>query len=520
MMVVGFTAAPVAAADDGVSIEDDGISIGVGGDDGISVGAGSDDGVSVDAGGDDGVSVGAGDDGVSVDAGGDDDVSVDAPGVSVDAGTDTGAVENDSETPVNYSDIPLEELPVDLCRDVLGDVQETVPLGQLPGLGDLPSALQPPGVPTDLLTPEAVVGIVFGAVPNQCEVQDPYDPSVDPTDPPRDPGVDVTVARAGQYRDGAVALVYYDVTLNESGEGPGVSGKIGTLATSSAGDVDLTLTVNDGEKDYTVDPRVRYWDDGTAYIETNIGLLGSRLGVVVECNGQECQPGTRGLPQLVELPAIPAPTSQDDSGSDNGQTFPSELCTDVGELVMNNVPLGQVPWFDALPSSLQPPGVPTDLITPESVAAIAFGAVPNQCEVQDPNDPSVDPTDPPRDPGVDVTVARAGQYRDGAVALVYYDVTLNESGEGPGVSGKIGTLATSSAGDVDLTLTVNDGEKDYTVDPRVRYWDDGTAYIETNIGLLGSRLGIVVECNGQECQPGTRGLPQLVELPAIPAPTG
>jgi hypothetical protein len=328
MMVVGFTAAPVAAADDGVSIEDDGISIGVGGDDGISVGAGSDDGVSVDAGGDDGVSVGAGDDGVSVDAGsddgvsvdaggddgvsvdagGDDDVSVDAPGVSVDAGTDTSAVENDSETPVNYSDIPLEELPVDLCRDVLGDVQETVPLGQLPGLGALPSALQPPGVPTDLLTPEAVVGIVFGAVPNQCEVVNPYDPPVDPTDPPRDPAVDVEVQRLGEYNGGPVGVVRLDATLDESGEGPGATVVVGALANPEFGDIDLSLTVNDGEKDYTVDPRVRYWDDGTAYVETNIGLLGSRLGVVVECNGQECQPGTRGLPQLVELPAIPAPT--------------------------------------------------------------------------------------------------------------------------------------------------------------------------------------------------------------------
>jgi hypothetical protein len=185
------------------------------------------------------------------------------------------------------------------------------------------------------------------------------------------------------------------------------------------------------------------------------------------------------------------------------------------------VPFEQVPWFDDLPEQAQPPGVPTNLITPEVAAAIAFGATPNQCEVQDPNDPSVDPQNPPSDPGASATPQRYGQFRDGAVGVVVFDVTANESGEGPAVSGVVGGLATSEFGDADAELTVNDGEKDYTVDPRVRYHDGGsTAMAETNVELLGTRLGVVMDCDGEECQPGTRGLPQFKKPPAIPAPTG
>ena len=107
------------------------------------------------------------------------------------------------------------------------------------------------------------------------------------------------------------------------------------------------------------------------------------------------------------------------------------------------------------------------------------------------------------------------------VGVVVFDVTANESGEGPAVSGVVGGLATSEFGDADAELTVNDGEKDYTVDPRVRYHDGGsTAMAETNVELLGTRLGVVMDCDGEECQPGTRGLPQFKKPPAIPAPTG
>jgi hypothetical protein len=500
LMVVGFTAAPAAAVDDGISVSDDGVSVGL---DGNGVEVDDDGGVTVE----NDTSVESVEDSLP----GEDD----AP--DGDTLPDDGG---DSDPSVDYSDIPIEESPVDPCRDLGGDVQENVPFEQVPWFDDLPKQAQPPGVPTSLITPEVVAGIVFGATPNQCDIQDPNDPSVDPTDPPNDPGYSVENQRMGQYRDGAVGLVYYEVTANESGEGPGVSGMVGGLTTSEFGDIDAELTVNDGEKDYTVDPRVRYFDGGrTGMAETNVELLGTRLGVVMDCNGEECQPGTRGLPEFQKPPAIPAPTGQE--GDDSEGPVPSAVCTDFGNQAQENVPFEQVPWFDDLPKQAQPPGVPTSLITPEVVAGIVFGATPNQCDIQDPNDPSVDPTDPPNDPGYSVENQRMGQYRDGAVGLVYYEVTANESGEGPGVSGMVGGLTTSEFGDIDAELTVNDGEKDYTVDPRVRYFDGGrTGMAETNVELLGTRLGVVMDCNGEECQPGTRGLPEFQKPPAIPAPTG
>jgi hypothetical protein len=500
VMVVGFTAAPAAAVDDGVSVSDDGVSIGL---DGNGVAVDDDGSVTVEN---------------DTDAG---SVEETLPGADdvPDSGTLPEDDGGDADPSVDSSDIPIEESPVDPCRDVGSDIQENVPFEQAPWFDDLPQEAQPPGVPTNLITPEVVAAIVFGATPNQCEVQDPNDPSVDPTDPPSDPNADVDPTRVGEYNDGVVALVYYEATLNESGEGPGVSGMVGGLGTSSFGDADARLTVNDGEKDYTVDPRVRYFDDGTGMAETDVDLLGTSLGVVMTCDGEECQPGTRGLPEFQKPPAIPAPTSQEDDGESEGP-FPNAMCTDFGDQAQENVPFEQAPWFDDLPQEAQPPGVPTNLITPEVVAAIVFGATPNQCEVQDPNDPSVDPTDPPSDPNADVDPTRVGEYNDGVVALVYYEATLNESGEGPGVSGMVGGLGTSSFGDADARLTVNDGEKDYTVDPRVRYFDDGTGMAETDVDLLGTSLGVVMTCDGEECQPGTRGLPEFQKPPAIPAPTG
>ena len=512
MMTIGFTAAPVAAVDiggdDGISIDtDDGIGVGVGGDDGISVDADEEDGVSVDAGGDDGVSI--------------DDDEIPLPDGETNESDDES---DDSPAPVNYSDVPLEDVPADLCYDAAGEAQERVPFEEVPWFDDLPEEVPPPpGVPTDVLTPESAAAIAFGFVPHQCDVQDPYDPSVDPTDPPREPDADVDVQRFGQFEDGAVALVRYDLTMNESGEGPGVSGMVGGLGTTEFGDADLELTVNDGEKDYSVDPRVRYFDDGTAFGETDVVLFGQRLGVEVDCDGEECQPGLRGLPELTDIPAVPAPTEQDDDDGNDEEAgpFPEAICTDVGDEAQENVPFEEVPWFDDLPEEVPPPpGVPTDVITPESAAAIAFGFVPNQCDVQDPNDPSIDPTDPPREPGGDFDVVRFGEFEDGAVALVRYDLTMNESGEGPGVSGMVGGLGTSEFGDVDLELTVNDGEKDYSVDPRVRYQEGGSvAFGETDVVLFGQRLGVEVDCDGEECQPGLRGVPELVDIPSVPAPT-
>jgi hypothetical protein len=320
VLVIGFTAAPVAAADGtGISIGGDGVSADIGDD--VSVNASTDDGVSADIGDD--VSVNAStDDGVSADIG--DDVSVDAStddGVNVDEDVD---VEEETDPDVQTPAIPAPTggddggseggpVPEAVCTDVPGAVHENVPYEQVPWVSDLPEEAQPPGVPWGVLTPEGLVGIVVGIVPNQCEVVDPNDPPYNPTsggDDNVDPAADVQVSRLGSYEGGGVAVIHYDVTLDETSEhGPGTSGTVGLLATPEFGDVDLEVAVHDGEKEYAVDPRVRYLDGGrTAYVETDVRLLNKRLGVNVDCNGEECQPGTKGLPELIGLPAIPAPT--------------------------------------------------------------------------------------------------------------------------------------------------------------------------------------------------------------------
>ncbi|WP_336135563.1 hypothetical protein [Natronomonas amylolytica] len=525
VMVIGFTAAPAAALDgDDVSIDDD-VSVG---DDGVSVG---DDGVSVD---DDGVSVG--DDDVSID---DDGVSVVDENISVDDGVspddenvslDDSGVDDVVETPSDdggpIDDTPLENetdqpFPEEVCTDV-GDVaQENVPFEQVPWFDDLPSEAQPPGVPTDVVTPQAVAAIVFGATPNQCDIQDPNDPSYNPVtgDDEVDPAADREVQYIGENDGGVLAVVLYDVTLNESGNGPGVSSVVALGANPDYGDNQLRFAVSDGEKEYAVEPRVRYWEDGSAYTYTDVEVLNKRVGVEVDCDGEECQPGTRGLPQFTEYPSFPAPTADD--GGDENETVPSEVCTDVGDVAQENVPLEQVPWFDDLPSEAQPPGVPTDVVTPQAVAAIVFGATPNQCDIQDPNDPSYNPItgDDEVDPGYDREVQYIGENDGGVLAVVLYDVTLNESGEGPGTSGVVALGANPDYGDNQLRFAVSDGEKEYAVEPRVRYWEDGSVYTYTDVEVLNKRVGVEVDCDGEECQPGTRGLPQFTEYPSFPAPT-
>jgi hypothetical protein len=487
LLVIGFTAAPVAAADGtGISFGDDGVSISVGDD----------------------VSVDAGQDGVNVSEDVDDeDTDPDSKTPEVDDPTQGDDEEDDGEE---------GPFPEQVCTDVTGEVHDSAPYEQVPWFDDLPEEAQPPGVPTSVITPEAVAGIVFGVTPNQCEVQDPNDPSYDPREDDVDPDADANLAQFGPDDGGFETVVTYDVTLNESGEGPGSSGVIYVVDNPEFGDNGADIAVNDGEKDYAVQPRVRYWDGGNvSYAKNDVWLLGSRLGVDVDCDGEECQPGTGGLPHYADYPAVPDPVGGDGGGGE------SPLCTDVTGEVHDSAPYEQVPWFDDLPEEAQPPGVPTSVITPEAVAGIVFGVTPNQCEVQDPNDPSYDPREDDVDPDADANLAQFGPDDGGFETVVTYDVTLNESGEGPGSSGVIYVVDNPEFGDNGADIAVNDGEKDYAVQPRVRYWDGGNvSYAKNDVWLLGSRLGVDVDCDGEECQPGTGGLPHYADYPAIPAPTG
>ena len=199
-----------------------------------------------------------------------------------------------------------------------------------------------------------------------------------------------------------------------------------------------------------------------------------------------------------------------------GTDPPEETCTNVPERANENVPYEELPSQDDLPEQAPDPPVPP-FVTPEAVAGIVVGAAPNQCSIQDPNDPSVDPNDPPTEPSASTTVYRSGQYKDGAVLLVYYEATLDQSGDGPGVSGFAGGIAHSGDAGTNPSVNVNDGEKNYAVDPRFRA-DDSTADGSAEVSAPFGGVGATLDCSGGECKVTPEGVIQPPENPAIPAP--
>jgi hypothetical protein len=323
--------------DEGIDINTssgDGIDVSAGGDSGVEVGADTEDGVEVGAGGDSGVEVGADtEDGVEADAAGQDVAEVGTDGSASVAGQDVGAdgieslpVENaDGVGGVdgNPSDVtseidglaggdhgvetlpdgPLsgagdsvpsqefpvggEDAPINAC-DSLDIGTDDVPAQSLPGLDDLPSEAVPSGVPTDLLSTQALLGIVFGITPAPCEVVNPNDPPYDPVtgDDEFDPAYDEEVQYIGENDGGILAVFLYDATLNESGNGPGISTVTAIGANPDYGDIDLRYGVEDGEKEYAVDPRLRYNDD-RVWGEAKLVLLGKNIGAGGSCDRPE-----------------------------------------------------------------------------------------------------------------------------------------------------------------------------------------------------------------------------------------
>ena len=282
-MFTGMSVAPVAAAGDGLDLGDDGIS--VGGEDGVEVG--TDDGVNVSAGGDEGVEVGADTDGVDASVAGEDVGTDDAVSEADAAGNEAAAT--DADTPDAVDGVgageglnATEVTGLRVC-DLSRTSNDDLPTGALPGLDSIPADVAPSAVPTNLLTTEAVAGIALGAVPNGCEVVDPEDPQLDPTDPPTDPDQSVTVARSGRYKDGVVGLVYYDATLDGSGDGPAVDATPGYLVTSDIQALKAEYVLRAGESEYGTDSLVRRDGDDVRLKGVAI-LVGGRGGVDAECD--------------------------------------------------------------------------------------------------------------------------------------------------------------------------------------------------------------------------------------------
>jgi hypothetical protein len=195
----------------------------------------------------------------------------------------------------------------------MGLMHENAPYDQLIWVSDLPDDAQPPGVPWTVITPKAVGGIVVAVTPSQCEIQDPNDPSWDPTregdNLSPDGGGDVQQGENGEV------LIIVNGTLDNTSEGPSGIAEAGLNITEN-GTLDPNTRINDGEKEYGVDPQLKYWSDGTTYFETDVYVIGSRLGGEMDCFGEECNFKIRGLPRFVEIPALPSPSDRERSGGD------------------------------------------------------------------------------------------------------------------------------------------------------------------------------------------------------------
>jgi hypothetical protein len=303
-LFVGLSVAPVSAAasDDGL-LDDDllGGDDGLVGDDGVNVGG--DDGVSVGV--DDGVNASvAGDDGVAVGVGGDEGVEASVAGQEVTEGAPTGVTDDvagiggdTAPDAVGGDTLPTGDAPVPGAGDGLNVTDATgvevcdlarvdsnkLPTGSLPGLDALPSELAPPGVPTNLLTAETLVGLATGGAPGACEVVDLEDPQVDPTNPSLDPDGTFDVLRMEPTDDGAALWLTSSGTLDDAGDGPGFSSSPGAVVGADNADIEPDLVFNAGASEYGAEPVIERADQDDIRLRGVVILVGKNAGGEIEC---------------------------------------------------------------------------------------------------------------------------------------------------------------------------------------------------------------------------------------------
>jgi hypothetical protein len=125
--------------------------------------------------------------------------------------------------------------------------------------------------------------------------------------------------------------------------------------------------LEDGEKAYGIDPQIEYGEGGKALeVGSDVELYGQRLGVVVDCDGEECQPGTRGLPNFFGYPAGPSPSPVIEPVLEIYDAAPSEEFFAALEQLpvqqgVNSVPVSEVvdqlsTALDEVPTSTSPGG--------------------------------------------------------------------------------------------------------------------------------------------------------------------
>jgi hypothetical protein len=219
------------------------------------------------------------------------------------------AVPKTNETGPEDFPIGDERAAVNIC-DPLNVETDDLPLQLLPSIQDLPEQLQVPGVPSSILSNEALFGILLGLIPAPCEVFNPNDPQIDPTNIPDEPRAQGDVVRVAKVGDGGAIVTEGSATLNESGDGPSINSNLGVLANTEAADVNSSLVLNDGRNDYGIDNlRIRHNDEVTK-IRLSLSLVDKELGLEFACQPPEDGSGIetfvgKDLEQLKENPLAP-----------------------------------------------------------------------------------------------------------------------------------------------------------------------------------------------------------------------
>jgi len=364
MAMVGSVAVgPALAGDDDVDVGGDGVT--VGGDDGVSITVGDDGSVN----GSTNASVSADEDGPEAEAevsGGDGsgnggsldcEVLPDSPDCET-SGGDGGLDTPDAEPPeggdapeapssggssdgmtTSMDDITTPEVPVD-APDLPVDYPDDVPFEAFPNVCSPPYGIDDvrdanPVDPTDPLagtglkeqapedvptepprTPVDDPTQLIGAPISQCDVFNPYDPAVNPTDPPDDPRATVSPRQISAGQDGVTLFGFGNATTGRDEPG----GRTMTLVTASqeftgarleasATDSQSTSGIAANIAAPTQEPnRGNYGVEATAFSRS--------AGVNIECDGEECEPTASGVPNGESIPAFPAGGGGDDGGED------------------------------------------------------------------------------------------------------------------------------------------------------------------------------------------------------------
>lgn len=204
------------------------------------------------------------------------------------------------------------------------------------------------------------------------------------------------------------------------------------------------------------------------------------------------EPANETLPTGEDAPVQPEalPYGSEGTGLNDACSLPADE---------EDLPLEAVPGPGALPVQPSVPGVPINLLTPETVAGIALAAPPRPCEVYDPHDPGFDPTEPPTDPSgflynrdLDVTAQEVDWFADSEAAL--------QEG-GPGYDGIWRVKATRERVVVAERFGASDGAtSDYLgLDSSTGgNLTDRTAHGRFTATVFGKNVGAGLACDGSD----------------------